>query len=70
MQVYLRAWREHRMLTQRELAAQSGVDQSTIVRIEHGAAPARFSTLRKLAQAFGIAPELLRREPRDTERAA
>ena len=56
--VPLRAWRQRRALSQRDLAALSGVGLATIVRIEQGQ-PARPSTLRKLAQAFGVSPDVL-----------
>jgi transcriptional regulator with XRE-family HTH domain len=56
--ISLRHWRERKVLTQRELAAQSGVGLATIVRIEHGQ-PARVTTIRRLAAALGIAPEQL-----------
>jgi transcriptional regulator with XRE-family HTH domain len=70
MEVYLRAWRQRRMLTQRELADAAGVDQGTIVRVERGGFTPRFSTLRKLAAALKIEPEALLKEPTDTKRAA
>ena len=55
----LRRWRLQRFLTQRELAAKAGVTQATVHRIESGAARARISTIRKLAEALGIAPQEL-----------
>ena len=54
----LRAWRQRKALSQRDLVGLSGVSLATIVRIEHGQT-ARPSTIRKLAQAFGVAPEIL-----------
>jgi transcriptional regulator with XRE-family HTH domain len=54
----LRTWRERKLLTQRELAAQSGVGLATIARIELGH-PARLSTVRRLAAALGIKGEQL-----------
>jgi len=52
----LKEWREHRLLTQAELAAHSGVAETTINRIEKGRHEPRFSTIRKLAEALGVAP--------------
>lgn len=54
----LRAWRERKLITQRELAKRAGVGLATIVRIEHGEA-ARISTLRKLAAALELSAEEL-----------
>ncbi len=55
----LRSWRLRRFLTQRELAAKAGVTQATVHRIESGAARARISTVRKLAEALDVAPQKL-----------
>lgn len=46
-------WRQARLFTQEELAAQSGVSVATIGRIEKGG-PARISTVRKLLQALNM----------------
>lgn len=54
----LRAVRERRALSQRELAALSGVDQTTISHIEGGKG-AWPRTARKLAQALGVDPDEL-----------
>ncbi len=59
----LRELRQDRVLTQKELAAKSGVSNKTIVSIEGGAWP-RQSTIRKLAAALGITPRDLARELR------
>ena len=56
--VPLRSWRQRKALSQRDLAGLAGVGLATIVRIEHGQ-PARPSTLRKLARAVGVTPEVL-----------
>jgi predicted transcriptional regulator len=49
--------RRRRMLTQHGLAAQSGVSQGTIARIESGQrTDLRFGTMRKLASALGVEP--------------
>ena len=55
----LRSWRLRRFLTQRELAAKAGVTKATVHRIESGAARARISTVRKLADALSVAPQQL-----------
>lgn len=52
----LRYWRQQRLLTQKELAERSRVSELTISNIERGTPP-RFSTVRKLAEKLGIAPE-------------
>jgi transcriptional regulator with XRE-family HTH domain len=57
-------WRDRRMLTQDQLAQRSGVARSAIARLEAGGS-ARFSTLRKLAAALEIEPEVLRQPPTD-----
>ena len=51
----LRWWRRARGLTQRDLAALSGVQQRTISRIESGVVEElRVGTLLKLADALGV----------------
>lgn len=42
--------------TQRELAQKAGVRRETVARLEAGA-PARPSSVRKIADALGITPE-------------
>jgi DNA-binding XRE family transcriptional regulator len=54
----LRRVRLDQALTQRDLAAQAGVTQTTIVKAEQGA-PVRLSTQRKLARALGVHPREL-----------
>ncbi len=53
----LRAWREHRFLTQAELSERSGVSERAIIRLEqpNGSTP-RISTVRKLADALEVEP--------------
>ena len=41
-------------ITQRELAALSGVSLATIVRLEQGRQPPRISTVRKLASVLEV----------------
>lgn len=60
---YLRAWREWRGLSQRELARLAKTGVATISRIENGGV-ARFETLGDLAKALKVTREqLLREEP-------
>jgi transcriptional regulator with XRE-family HTH domain len=61
----LRPLRERKALTQRELADQAGVTQSTIQRLETGLQEARPTTLRKLAKALGVKPSDLMDPARD-----
>ena len=51
----LRVWREFRNLTQTALARASGVNRVQIVEIEAGRSSGSVHTLRKLADALGIA---------------
>jgi transcriptional regulator with XRE-family HTH domain len=55
----LRALRLDRALSQRDLAAASGVAQATINRLELGHRAAYPSTVRKLASALGVDPPAL-----------
>jgi transcriptional regulator with XRE-family HTH domain len=55
----LRATRERRALSQRELADMAGVSRTTIVSLEQGADSPFPSTIRKLARALGVAPDEL-----------
>ncbi len=54
MGICLRKIREQASLSLRQLAEQSGVDFSTIHRIEKGDESPRFATLEKLAKALGV----------------
>lgn len=59
----LKAARLRKALTQFELAEASGINRTTLARIETGAAAAP-ATARKLAAALGVAPsELMSDEP-------
>jgi len=51
----VRIWREHRGLTQAALAERSGVNRVQITNIESGAKTGSVETLRKLAEALGVA---------------
>jgi len=55
----LKRIRETRVLSRKELAEQSDVDESTIYRAERGQTRLRPSTVRKLAQALGVPPDEL-----------
>ena len=56
-------WRESHGLTQRELAAEAGVGEVTVARVETGASVSP-STARKIAEALGVAvADLLERPP-------
>jgi predicted transcriptional regulator len=55
----LREIRESKFLTQQDLAERAGVSRVVIVRLESGNVPARFSTVRKLAEALGVEPREL-----------
>jgi transcriptional regulator with XRE-family HTH domain len=57
----LRFARSRARLTQRELAAKSGIPQETIARIERGRADPRLGTLDRLLEACGYGLEV---EPR------
>ena len=52
----LRYLRQKRLLTQKELASKAGVAFTSIVHLEAGGA-ARYVTIRKLAEALGVAAE-------------
>jgi DNA-binding XRE family transcriptional regulator len=54
-----RAWREYLGLTQQEVAERMGITQAAISQTEAQERP-RAATLRKLADALGLAPEQLR----------
>jgi len=56
---YLRALRQQRVLTLRELEERSGVAYNTIWHLENGKRGAQPRTLRKLARALGVEPEEL-----------
>ncbi len=53
----LRVWREHRGLSQSALARASGVNRVQIVEIEAGRNSGSVRTLRKLADALGVAAD-------------
>ena len=53
----LREARLRRMLTQAELAELAGTTEATVNRLEQGLQRPRISTVRKLAEALGVAAE-------------
>src|SRR5215210_4054446 len=55
----LRDLRKRRLLTQEQLAERSGVGIATIVRVERNQVEPRGSTIRKLAEALRVEPEVL-----------
>jgi DNA-binding XRE family transcriptional regulator len=55
----LKELRRRRVLSMRELEEISGVSHNTIWRIESGRQGAHPRTIRKLAEALGVAPEEL-----------
>jgi HTH-type transcriptional regulator, competence development regulator len=56
----LKEARTRRLLTQTELSEESGVNATTIVRVERNQVEPHFRTIRKLAKALDVEPiELL-----------
>lgn len=67
---HLRAWREHRRLTQEYLAEQIGTTGNVISQIESGARGLSHKWLVKLAPALGTTPGfLLDHDPNDLDSA-
>jgi transcriptional regulator with XRE-family HTH domain len=57
----LREMRKRALLTQQQLADQSGVGITTIIRVERNQVEPHARTIRKLAEALGVEPhELLK----------
>lgn len=52
----LRELRTRRLLTQGELSERSGVNATTIVRVERNQVEPHFRTIRKLAKALDVDP--------------
>ncbi len=50
----IKAWREYLNLTQKELAAKTGMKQSALARLEKGNTTPRKTTLMKIAKAMNI----------------
>jgi transcriptional regulator with XRE-family HTH domain len=55
----MKALREEKVLSQRELASMAGLTQMTVWRIENGYRDARPQTIRKLAGVLGVEPKEL-----------
>ena len=55
----LKELRTDRALSLRELAAESGVSHTTIWKLEQGREEAHPRTIRRLAEALGVAPRAL-----------
>ena len=55
-------------LSQRDLAARSGIDQAVIGRIEAGTTSPRFETLERLLEATGHRLALVSEPPADVDR--
>ena len=60
----LRYWRTQRALKQAELGERAGIHWTTVQRLE-GGKPAEVETVRRLAEALGVEPSDLMREPPD-----
>ena len=58
----LRRLRVERALSQQDLERATSIAQSTISNLELGNRPARLSTIRKLAEAWGVEPKELMKE--------
>lgn len=56
----LKAWREHRGLTQEALAARAGISKAYLCQIETGKREGSVKTLRALAKALSVALDDLR----------
>jgi transcriptional regulator with XRE-family HTH domain len=53
----MKALRQERVLSQRELATMAGLTQMTVWRLENGYRDARPGTIRKIARALGVKPK-------------
>ena len=53
----MKALRQERVLSQRELATMAGLTQMTVWRPENGYRDARPGTIRKLAGVLGVEPK-------------
>ncbi len=52
----LRRIRQERFLSQKDVAELTGLARSTVAEIEITKRPARFSTIKRLAEALGVTP--------------
>ena len=55
----IRAWREYKQITVRELAKQAGITSSYLSQIETGKRNPTIDTLKSIAEALGIDVEIL-----------
>jgi len=66
--LFVREWREHRGMTQEQLAERAGMTTASLSRIERGLQPYHQGTLDALAGALHCDPvDLLTRNPLDPE---
>lgn len=62
---FIREWREHRDLTQQQLAERIGTSKQSISRIEQGKQPYTQESLEALGEALNATPvELISRDPK------
>ena len=55
--ISLAALRKHKLMSQRELAAASGVTRATVSHLETGKMRPKIVTVRKICQALGVRPK-------------
>jgi transcriptional regulator with XRE-family HTH domain len=55
----LRTERRRRLMSQQDLADKAGTSEATVNRLENGLQQARFSTIRRLAEALDVQPGTL-----------
>lgn len=60
---HLKAWRVKKLIGQSELADRARLARATVTRAERGDEVVSFANIRKLAEALGISPDELLREP-------
>jgi len=62
---FIRAWREHRKLSQDELAFEANVDKGNLSKLERGIYPYRQPILESIAKALKVSPGRLIESPPD-----
>jgi len=68
MDLQLKSWRRHRVLSQADLAGLAGLSKPTIVALEKpGHRTPHPRTVRRLAKALGTEPTALYADPADTK---
>lgn len=70
MKLRIREWRQHKALSQLDLATLAGLRRGTIIDIELGRSRPRPKTLRKLARALHVRVEDLGDRPEDVRQPA